>query len=329
MSDTATGEVVIRTEELTKHFGRVRAVERLGLTVHRGEIYAFLGRNGAGKSTTIRMMLALIRPTGGWVDILGQRMAPNAVRAFERIGSLLETAGAYGNLTARENLEMQRDLLGLRRDRWVDEVVEMCDLGEYLDRRADTLSLGNRQRLGLARALLHKPEILILDEPTNGLDPVGIADIRTLVKRLASDRGITVFLSSHMLSEVQQVATRVGIIHEGRLLEEIGYDELRQRNREYLEIAVSDTKRAVWVLEERCGVSDFAVREEGVVRVYEGFDRAEEFNRALVREGVGVKSAHMSEENLEDHFVKLTGAGADDEAASLMPDSGKPRGWRR
>ena len=327
MSEAVAAEAVIRTEGLTKHFGDVKAVEDLALTVHRGEVYAFLGRNGAGKSTTIRMMLALVRPTRGWAEILGQRMVPNAVRAFERTGSLLERAGAYGNLTVRENLQMQRDLLGLRRDRWVDEVVEMCDLGEYLDRAAGTLSLGNRQRLGLARALLHKPEVLILDEPTNGLDPAGIADIRALIKRLAMERGITVFLSSHMLAEVQQLATRVGIIHEGRLLEEIGYDELRQRNREYLELSVSDTKRAVWVLEETCSVRDFAVREEGVVRVFEGFDRAEEFNRALVEAGVGVDSVHMSEENLEDHFVRLTGAGPEDG----LPGSGeeKRRRWRR
>jgi bacitracin transport system ATP-binding protein len=203
----------------------------------------------------------------------------------------------------------------------------MCDLGEYLDRKAGTLSLGNKQRLGLGRALLHKPEILILDEPTNGLDPVGIVGIRTVLRRLSSERGITVFLSSHILAEVQQLATRTGIIHDGRLLEEIGYDELRQRNREYLELAVSDTKRAIWVLEETCGVRDFAVHEDGAVRVYSGFERAEEFNRALVEAGVGVKSAHMSEEDLEDHFVKLT--GTDDGLAGAERHAGRQRGWRR
>lgn len=321
--ETGTGEVVIRTEGLTKRFGDVRAVERLALTVRRGDIYAFLGRNGAGKTTTIRMMLALARPTEGFVEILGHRMAPNAVRAFERIGSLMENAGAYRNLTVRENLEMQRDLLGLRRDRWVDEVVEMCDLGEYMDRKAGSLSLGNRQRLGLGRALLHKPEILILDEPTNGLDPVGIADMRALLKHLAGERGITVFLSSHNLAEVQQLASCIGIIHQGSMLEQIGYDQLRQRNREYLELSVDDTKRAAWVLEERCGVRDFAVREEGCIRVYSGFERAQEYNRALVEGGVGVSSAQMSEENLEDHFVKLT--GTEDAVPVPVPRQGRRR----
>ena len=306
MAEDSTG-IVIRTAGLTKRFGRLTAVDSLDLTVHRGEIYAFLGRNGAGKTTTIRMMLALTRPTSGHVEILGHRMRPNAVRAFERIGSVLESAASYGNLTVRENLTMQRDLLGLYRDVWVDEVVEMCGLGEYLDRLAGELSLGNRQRLAVARALLHKPEVLILDEPANGLDPAGIAQIRRLLRDLVSARGMTVFLSSHILSEVQQLADRIGIIHQGRLLEEIGYQELRQRNREYLELRVSDAGRAAWALEERCGVHDFVVREDRTIHIFSGFESAAEYSDALVHAGVGIFAMRMSEETLEDHFVELTG----------------------
>lgn len=327
MGGTSMAEAVIRTVGLTKHFKDVKAVENLDLTVRRGEIYGFLGRNGAGKTTTIRLMLALIRPTDGYVEILGQRMAPNAVRVFERVGSMVETPGFYGNLTVRENIEMQRDLLGLRRSGWVDEVVEMCNLGEYLSRRAQTLSAGNKQRLGLARALIHKPEILILDEPTNGLDPVGIVEIRNILKQLAVERGITVFLSSHILSEVQQLATRIGIIHEGRLLEEIGLEELRVLNRTFLEFTVADTKRAAWVLEEKCAICDFAIHEEGIVRVYSGFERAAEINRALVEAGVEVTGSRTSEESLEDHFVKLTGS-----ESGAMPETARrarKRGWRR
>jgi bacitracin transport system ATP-binding protein len=328
MSNSTDAEVVIRTEGLTKHYGRVTAVEDLNLSVGRGQIYGFLGRNGAGKTTTIRMMLALTRPTDGFVEILGHRMKPNAVRAFERIGSVLESAGSYGNLTVRENLEMQRDLLGLSRSRWVDEVIEMCDLSDYLDRAAGELSLGNRQRLALARALLHKPEVLILDEPTNGLDPVGIAAIRELLRSLSAERGVTVFLSTHILSEVQQLADRIGIIHRGRLIEEIGYEEMRQRNREYLEFVVSDTKRAAWALEETCGLRDFGVREENRIRIFSDFGRANEYNRALVEAGVAITSMRMSEESLEDHFVKLTGESNDHEAARAAQPTRK-RGWRR
>jgi bacitracin transport system ATP-binding protein len=328
MCSSADAETVIRTEGLTKHYGKVTAVEDLNLSVGRGQIYGFLGRNGAGKTTTIRMMLALTRPTDGFVEILGHRMKPNAVRAFERIGSVLESAGSYGNLTVRENLEMQRDLLGLSRSRWVDDVIEMCDLSDYLDRAAGELSLGNRQRLALARALLHKPEVLILDEPTNGLDPVGIAAIRELLKSLSAERGITVFLSTHILSEVQQLADRIGIIHRGRLIEEIGYEEMRQRNREYLEFVVSDTKRAAWALEETCGLREFGVREENAIRIYSDFERANEYNRALVEAGVAITSMRMSEESLEDHFVRLTGESNDHEAARVAQPTRK-RGWRR
>jgi bacitracin transport system ATP-binding protein len=327
MNGSGAAEVVISTRGLTKHFGSVTAVQDLDLTVNRGDIYAFLGRNGAGKTTTIRMMLALAKPTDGHAEILGHRMRPNAVRAFERIGSMVETPGVYGNLTVRENLELQRNLLGLSRSHWVDEVIEMCDLGDYLDRQAGKLSLGNKQRLGLGRALLHKPEILILDEPTNGLDPVGIADIRNLLTHLATERGITVFLSSHILAEVQKLATKIGIIHHGRLVEEIGYEDLRQRNREYLELTVSDPKRAAWVLEERCGLRDYAVREGNALRLYSDFDRASDINAALVAADVLVGGMRMSEENLEDHFVKLTGGTKVDEPAEAAPR--RRGGWRR
>jgi bacitracin transport system ATP-binding protein len=222
---------------------------------------------------------------------------------------------------------MQRDLLGLRRSHWVDEVIAMCSLEEYLDRPAGELSLGNRQRLALGRALLHKPEILILDEPTNGLDPVGIAQMRELLLSLAGTRGITIFLSSHILSEVQQLADCIGIIHQGRLIEEIGFDELRERNRAFLEISVPEVKQAAWVLEERCGVRDFAVRDEGTIRLYGGFERSAEFNRALVEAGVPVISMHMSEETLEDHFVRLTGGSGSTEPPA--EETTRRRGWRR
>ena len=328
MCSSTSTEIVIRTEGLSKRYGAVQAVEQLNLSVARGQIYGFLGRNGAGKTTTIRMMLALTKPSDGFVEILGHRMRPNAVRAFERIGSVLENAGSYGNLTVRENLEMQRDLLGLKRSHWVDEVIDMCDLGGYLNRPAGELSLGNRQRLALGRALLHKPEVLILDEPTNGLDPAGIAAIRELLKNLSSERGITVFLSTHILSEVQQLADRIGIIHQGRLIEEIGYEELRRRNREYLEFAVSDTKRAAWALEETCGLRDFVVREENGIRIYSDFERANEFNRALVEAGVAITSMRMSEESLEDHFMKLTGGSGTSESPETNQKT-RRRGMRR
>lgn len=308
-------EIVLQARGVTRRYGETNVVDGLDLEVRRGEIYGFLGLNGAGKTTTIRMMLGLVKPTAGRIEVLGRAAGPDATRVFERVGSVVEAPGFYGNLTVRENLDLTRVLLGMRRDDCIAEAVELCKLERYVDQRASTLSLGTKQRLGLARALLHKPELLVLDEPTNGLDPVGIVDMRTLIKHLAEERDVTVFMSSHILAEVQQLATRIGIIHRGRLLEEIGFDELRRTSRVYLEFRVSDPQRAAWVFEELCGIQDYAVRHEGVVRVYRDLERAAELNRLLLENGIEVSEMHESEEDLEDHFVRITGGAADADAS--------------
>ena len=215
------------------------AVDALDLDVRRGEIYGFLGRNGAGKTTTIRMLLGLIRPTGGEVEVLGKRVQPGTSDVFARVGYLVETATAYPNLTVRENLDIQRRLTRAPRAA-VAEAIELLRLGELAERRAGALSLGNKQRLSLARALLHRPELLILDEPANALDPAGIVEIRELLRSLADERGVTVFMSSHILAEVAHLADRIGIVHDGRLIEELDRDELRAKERLYVDVGVSE-----------------------------------------------------------------------------------------
>jgi bacitracin transport system ATP-binding protein len=317
------GDVILRTRDLAKTYGRLRAVEGVDLTVRRGEVYGFLGRNGAGKTTTIRLLLALVKPTAGSVEMFGQRVGPNASRVFERVGSMVETPGSYGNLTVRENLDLQRGLLGLRRSQWVDEAIELCGLGPFADKRARSLSLGTKQRLGLARAILHRPEVLILDEPTNGMDPVGIVDVRDLLGRLAAERQTTIIVSSHILAEIQHIATRIGIIHRGRLVEEIDIDALRSNSRTFLEFRVSDPSRASWVLEELCGVRDFSVHEENAIRVFSQFERAAELNRMLLENGVEVSAVRQSEENLEDHFLRMTGGVAEPDARRATDRGGR------
>lgn len=307
MTGVNQAETVIATHGLSRRFGDRFAVEDLNLTVHRGEIYGFLGRNGAGKTTTIRMILGLIRPTRGSVRILGETVKPNHARIFERIGSLVESPGFYPNLTVYENLEIQRMLTGIPGSRAVHEVIELFDLEAARSQKAGHLSSGTRQRLGLARAMINHPEILVLDEPTNAMDPAGIKETRLLLKRLAEERKITIFMSSHILAEVQQLATRIGIIHQGRLVEEINYDELRRRNRTYLEFRVSDPPAAAWALEAKLGLTDYSVHEEGVIRVYADLERAGEMNRVLVSQGVMVSRLTLNEENLEDHFMRITG----------------------
>lgn len=218
-------ETVIATRGLTKRYRDVVAVDALSLDVRRGEVYGFLGRNGAGKTTTIRMLLGLIRPSEGEVEVLGQRVREGDQAWLRHVGFLVESASAYPNLTVRENLEIQRRLTGAPRTA-VSDVIEQLSLGPAADRRAGRLSLGNKQRLSLARALVHAPDVLILDEPANGLDPAGIVEVRELLRSLAEERSVTVFMSSHILAEVAHLADRIGIIHGGRLIEELDRDEM-------------------------------------------------------------------------------------------------------
>lgn len=234
-------KAVIATEGLAKHYGPVRAVDGIDLEVREGEIYGFLGRNGAGKTTTIRMLLGLIRPTSGSVRVFGHPIGGNQ-EWLRHVGFLVETATAYPNLTVTENLDLQRRLTGSPRAS-VDEVIERLGLGPYAGRRAGRLSLGNKQRLSLARALLHSPELLVLDEPANGLDPAGIVEVRELLRTLAGERGVTVFMSSHILAEVAHLADRIGIIDAGRLIEEASRDELAARARDYVRGTFTEDER--------------------------------------------------------------------------------------
>jgi ABC-2 type transport system ATP-binding protein len=322
----SAGQGVLTARGLTKRYAHVTAVRDLNLEVRAGEVYGFLGRNGAGKTTTIRMLLGLIRPTAGEVRVLGTPMGPGANGVLGRVGYLVETATAYGNLTVRENLELHRRLHGAPEGA-VAEAIDHLGLGEYADRRADTLSLGNKQRLSLARALLHAPDVLILDEPANGLDPAGIVEVRQLLRGLADD-GVTVFMSSHILSEVGQLADRIGLIHEGRLLEELDREALRARARPYIEVRVDDAERARTVL---AGAGFEGVEAPGVrstpglhesagpeanapspgrrLRVFDADGRAPEIARRLVGAGVAVEALVPAREDLEAYFLRRTGGG--------------------
>lgn len=303
-----THETVIAAKSLAKEYGDVRAVEGLNLEVHRGEIYGFLGRNGAGKTTTIRMLLGLIRPTSGEVTLFGLPRPRSGEGIFAKIGYLVETATAYPNLTVRENLEIQRRLMRSPSSA-VGDVITLLRLDQYADRPAGTLSLGNKQLLSLARALLHSPEVLILDEPANALDPAGITQVRELLRALARTRGVTVFMSSHILTEVAQLADRIGIIHEGRLLEELEMGELRARSRGYVEVRASDLPRARALLEERLGTVRI-VEHGGTLRVLGGAELAPEVARAVVQAGLDLHSLTPVVEDLESYFLRLTGGRA-------------------
>jgi ABC-type multidrug transport system ATPase subunit len=283
----------------------VRAVRKVDLEVRRGEIYGFLGRNGAGKTTTIRMLLGLIRPSAGEVELLGSTLGRGRSELLRRIGYFVESAAAYPNLTVRENLEIQRRLT-LSPVGSTERAMSLLGLDEYAGRRAGRLSLGNKQRLSLARALLHEPELLILDEPANGLDPAGIIEIRSLLRRLADERGATIFMSSHLLDEVEQLADRIGIVHEGRLIEEIDVEELRAESRSSIEVEVDDEGRAESVL-RGLGLTAVARSAEAGLAVGDKGARPEEIARALVEAGIGIRRLEPVREDLERHFMRLTG----------------------
>lgn len=307
-------DVVVSAVDLTKRYGDVSALEHVNIQVHRGEIYGFLGLNGAGKTTTIRLLLGMVRPTSGFVDIVGARVGPRSESLWRRVGHMVESAAAYPELTVLENLEHARRLYDLRDPGSVARVIEHFGLREYASRKAGTLSLGNFQRLGLARALLHEPDLLVLDEPANGLDPAGVVEVRDLLRGLARERGVTVFMSSHILTEVDRLATRVGIIHRGRMLEELTAAELDRLRRRRLEIVARDLEGASRVL-RGAGLDPMAAGERDGARLELSEDRAlehpDDIARLLVEAGVPPLRLAIEQEDIEEHFLRLTGAAGE------------------
>ncbi|MHB0878147.1 MAG: ABC transporter ATP-binding protein [Anaerolineae bacterium] len=297
----------IATSGLTKRYGSRAAVDDLTLQVGEGEIYGFLGLNGAGKTTTIRMLLGMVRPTSGSASVLGVAVRPGVTDVWANVGYLVETPHAYPDLTVRENLEAVRRLRHLSDGGVVERTMEHLALGRYANQRAGTLSLGNAQRLGLAKALLHAPRLLVLDEPANGLDPAGVVEVRELLRDLAHRQGVTVFISSHILSEVARLATRIGIIHEGRLIEEVTADELEQRCRRWLLVDGRD-RDAVRTALVAAGFSTDG-GSSGPLRIDDerATARPDEIARLLVAAGAPPTHLSVEQEDLETRFLRLVG----------------------
>jgi ABC-2 type transport system ATP-binding protein len=298
-------DYTIETDQLTKRFGDVLAVDCVDLRVKPGEIYGFLGLNGAGKTTTIRALLGMIRPSAGNVKVLGQDVGPNGRGPWAQVGHLVESPSAYPELTVGENLQVAARLHGIFESDAPRRVVEQLNLGSYADRKAGTLSMGNLQRLGLARALLHEPELLILDEPANGLDPAGVVEIRELLRRLAHKNGVTIFMSSHILTEVDQLATRIGIIHKGQLIEELDTDQLEQLRSRQLEVKTRNLDAAQLSL--RSAGYKFRIDDESMIFEDEyTIAHPDDIARILVNAGNPPVRLAVVQQNLEDHFLQLT-----------------------
>jgi ABC-2 type transport system ATP-binding protein len=297
----------IETTGLSKSYGRVCAVDGVDLHVAGGEIYGLLGLNGAGKTTMIRALLGMIRPSAGSVSVLGQPVGPNGRGPWRHVGHMVEKPAAYPELTVRENLEIARRLHGLPDRGVTSRVIERLGLVSDADRRAGMLSTGNLQRLALARALLHEPELLILDEPANGLDPAGVVEIRELLASLARGNGVTVFMSSHILTEVDRLATRIGIIHHGRLIEELDARRLEASRSLRLAVGTRNPEAAQSALAQ-AGFAVEIVASDGTIFLSEprAIDGPDEVATILVNAGTPPIRLAIEQEDLEDHFLRLT-----------------------
>lgn len=298
---------VIETESLTKKYNAQIAVDRLNLHVPKGKIYALLGRNGAGKTTTMKMLLNLIQPSSGSLFLFGENISDFSKKNYHRIGSIIEAPAFYENLTAKENLEILARLRGRHRKDTIDHALAVVNLDKKDKKLFREYSLGMKQRLGLAAAIMHEPELLILDEPMNGLDPIGIHETRNYLLQLCKEKGTTIFISSHVLNEIEQLADVIGVINNGKLLEETNIQELYRHSRRYAEFEVSDVNKAAMVLERQFHISDYAIIDNGILRLYDRLDSRPDINSSFVKEDIAVANVSIGTGKLEDYFTELVG----------------------
>lgn len=298
---------IIETKNLTKVYGEQMVVNSVNLHIEKGSIYGLLGRNGAGKTTIMKMILGLTDISNGEVSVFNQNIKGNEKKIYPRIGAIIETPGFYPNLTGTENLEIFAMLRGTAFPNAVKNALEVVGL-PYKDKKLfGNYSLGMKQRLGIANAILHDPEVLILDEPTNGLDPIGIAEVRSFIKDLSVKKGKTILISSHILSEITLLADTVGIIDKGVLLEENSMEELNKKNRKYIILEVSDVSKAATILEKEFVITNYSVEDNNHIRIYShGLDMAK-INKSLVMNEISVISSQICNDSLEDYFKKITG----------------------
>lgn len=301
------GNFIVETNHLTKQYGTQKSVADLNLHIAQGRIYGLLGRNGAGKTTTMKMLLGLTQPTSGEVFLWGKPLLRHEKELLPRIGSLIETPGFYPNLTATENLNIFATLRGIPNRHAIKDALDLVGL-PYKDKKLfSQYSLGMKQRLAIALAVMHDPELLILDEPTNGLDPIGIAEMRSFIRKLCDERGKTILISSHILSEIALLADDIGIIDHGVLLEEESLAVLEQSSRKHIRFAVSDTAQAAAILERQFHETAFSIQDDHVLRLYKLDLPVGKIVTAFVKNGLEVSEVYSCEESLEDHFKQVTG----------------------
>ena len=300
-------EFIIETRHLTKQYGTQKSVSDLNIHVKKGKVYGLLGRNGAGKTTTMKMLLGLTEPTSGEIELWGKPLRGNEKEVLPRIGSLIESPGFYPNLTATENLRIFAALRGVPSRHAVKDALDLVGL-PYRDKKLfSQYSLGMKQRLAIALAVMHDPELFILDEPTNGLDPIGIAEIRTFIRRLCDEGGKTVLLSSHILSEISLMADDIGIIDHGVLLEEESLSALESKNGRFIHLGISDAAQAARLLETVLHTGQFRIDDDKSIRIFDTSLSLSLLSETMVKGGVALYDLHLCENTLEDYFKRVTG----------------------
>ncbi|MBN2879900.1 MAG: ABC transporter ATP-binding protein [Clostridia bacterium] len=304
-------EYAIRINNVSKRYKKTEALNELNLMVPKGSVYGFLGRNGAGKTTTIRIITRLIKKDKGEVYVLGSDAQENRAQTMQNIGAIVESPAFYRNLTGRQNLKIAADLFGADKSR-IEDVIKIADISDYADRKVKAYSTGMKQRLGIAAALVHSPKILILDEPTNGLDPAGVKDLRKLIKDLSKNLKITILVSSHILSEVEQIADYVGILHEGRLMDEFSMDDINLGEQKYLLLETDSTEKAAKILNENKDKLNISSVSQGTgknqLKIFCGRDANAQINSIMASNNVIVSGMSSVKNTLEERFFAVTGS---------------------
>lgn len=305
-------EYVLKTNHLSKKYKNNFALDHVNITIKKGDIYGLIGQNGAGKTTLLRLMTGLVFPSNGTIELFGKTHRQVNIDAQKRMGAIIEQPALFPNMTAYENLEVHRIQKGIPGQACIEKTLALVGLADVGNKKTRNFSLGMKQRLGLGIALLSDPELLVLDEPTNGLDPMAIVEMRELIKKLSREKGVTVIISSHILSELHQLATKFGIIHKGKLLEELSAKELNDQCRQHLRIKVDHPAKGATVLEKALFTTDFEVMPDGSIKLYRYLDDVQTVSRTLTNHGLIIEHLSLDGDSLESYFTKLIG-GVDNE----------------
>lgn len=300
-------EAVLKTHNITKKYGEQLSNDNISITVNKGDIYGLIGKNGAGKTTLMRMITGLAYKTSGEIELFGKSSEKELNDGRTMMGNLIESPAFYPSMTAKENLEISRLYRNIAGKECIDEALKLVGLENTGKKKFKNFSLGMKQRLGIANALLGNPKLLILDEPINGLDPMGIVEIRELIKKLNREREMTVIISSHILGELSELATCYGIISGGKLIEEFSEEELNEKCRQYIELKVNDKAKAVAILERELGISDYKVLDSNSIKIFSNLDDVGLINATLSKNEIIIESIGVKGESLEEYFVEIVG----------------------